>query len=111
MDRVIVVGASLAGVRAASALRKQGYGGELIVIGDEPHAPYDRPPLSKEILSGTWGRERIALLKQGPDFTLRLGERVEALDLGRRSVRLAREELAFDGLVIATGVRARGLPG
>lgn len=111
MDRVVVVGASLAGVRAASALRKQGYTGELIVIGDEPHAPYDRPPLSKEILSGTWARERIALLKQAADFSLRLGERAEGLDLRRRSVRLAREELPFDGLVIATGVRARRLPG
>jgi NADPH-dependent 2,4-dienoyl-CoA reductase/sulfur reductase-like enzyme len=109
MDRVVVVGASLAGVRAAGALRKHGYRGELIVLGDEPHAPYDRPPLSKEILSGAFTREKIALLKSEADWTLRLGERAEGLDLARRAIKLAREWLPFDGLVIATGVRARRL--
>ncbi|HEX5659629.1 MAG TPA: FAD-dependent oxidoreductase [Polyangiales bacterium] len=109
MDRVLVVGASLAGVRAAIALRKHGYRGALEVIGEELHAPYDRPPLSKEILSGAWTRERIGLLKAEADFSLRLGVRAEGLDLARRSVRSSAGELPFDGLVIATGVRARRL--
>lgn len=114
MQRVIVVGASLAGVRAASALRKHGYQGELVLLGDEVHAPYDRPPLSKEILRGEWAPERLALLKQAPSelgLTMRLGERARGLDLRRRALQLEREWLGFDGLVIATGVRARQLPG
>jgi 3-phenylpropionate/trans-cinnamate dioxygenase ferredoxin reductase component len=112
MERVLVVGASLAGVRAATALRRQGYAGELTLLGDEPHAPYDRPPLSKQILSGAWTSERLALLRQAEtDFALRLGQRATGLDLARRRVRLEHEELPFDGLVIATGVRARRLPG
>ncbi len=110
MQRVVIVGASLAGLRAAQALRRQGHTGELVLIGDEVHAPYDRPPLSKEILRGTWTRERIALLKGDVDFTLRLGVRAEGLDLARRSLRTTTGEVAFDGLVIATGVRARRLP-
>lgn len=109
MERVVVVGASLAGVRAALALRKQGYAGELVLLGEEAHQPYDRPPLSKEILSGAFGRERIALLKAAPDFTLQLGVRAEGLDLARRSLRTSAGELGFDGLVIATGVRVRRL--
>jgi NADPH-dependent 2,4-dienoyl-CoA reductase/sulfur reductase-like enzyme len=114
MKRVVIVGASLAGVRAASQLRRLGYQGELCLLGDEPHLPYDRPPLSKEILRGDWNVERIALLRQTPaelDLTLRLGARGEGLDLARRELVVGAERLGFDGLVIATGARARLLPG
>src|ERR1700712_1650016 len=110
MNRVVIVGASLAGARAASQLRRLGYRGELWLIGDEPHLPYDRPPLSKEILRGEWPVERLALLKQTPaelELTLRLDTRVEGLELARRELVTARERIGFDGLVIATGARAR----
>jgi 3-phenylpropionate/trans-cinnamate dioxygenase ferredoxin reductase subunit len=111
MRRVVVVGASLAGARAVETLRRRGFEGELIVVGDEPHRPYDRPPLSKELLAG----------RVGPEATVRpcaaeaqwlLGRSAEALDLRRRVVTLdGGDELAFDGLVIATGSRAREWPG
>lgn len=112
---VVVVGASLAGLRAVEALRARGFDGRLVWVGAEPHAPYDRPPLSKEILRGEWEPERLALARDGVEALgaeLRFGVRAEALDAAARRVRLAGgETLAFDGLVIATGAAARRLPG
>ena len=60
-NQVVIVGASAAGLTAAETLRRRGYDGELTLIGDEPHPPYDRPPLSKQILASTWGPERAFL--------------------------------------------------
>jgi 3-phenylpropionate/trans-cinnamate dioxygenase ferredoxin reductase component len=118
MKRVVVVGAALAGVRAATALRRLGYRGELVLVGDEQHAPYDRPPLSKQILRGEWTSERLSLLRQTPAelaLTLRLGVRAAGLDLARRELRVegahGPERIGFEGLVLATGARARHLPG
>ncbi|HVN37079.1 MAG TPA: FAD-dependent oxidoreductase [Myxococcota bacterium] len=113
---IVVVGASLAGIRCAEALRRQGYGGRLVLVGDEPHRPYDRPPLSKEVLRGERAPEQLALVKpeafDALRLDLRLGVRAESLDLTSRAVRLAGgESIRFDGLVIATGARARALPG
>lgn len=112
----MVVGASLAGLRAAEALRAAGYDGSLTLVGAEPHLPYDRPPLSKRVLSGEWGPDRIALRK--PDgyadlrLDLRLGTPAGHLDMAARRVVLAGgEALPFDGLVIATGATPRRLPG
>jgi NADPH-dependent 2,4-dienoyl-CoA reductase/sulfur reductase-like enzyme len=111
---VAVVGASLAGLSAARSLRKQGYGGRLVVIGDEFHRPYDRPPLSKEFLAGTLGEAELAL--EADDEDLRadwlLGVRATGLDHARRVVRLGDgREVQADGVVIATGAAARTLPG
>jgi len=64
LGHVVVVGASLAGLHAARALRRHGYDGTLTVVGDEPHPPYDRPPLSKQVLAGAWEPERTALLTE-----------------------------------------------
>ncbi|MEH0638141.1 FAD-dependent oxidoreductase [Streptomyces bottropensis] len=114
MRTVAVVGASLAGLSAARSLRKQGYDGRLVVIGDETHRPYDRPPLSKEFLAGGLGETDLALESDGEDLGAEwlLGVRATGLDATRRAVRLADgREVRADGLVIATGAAARRLPG
>ncbi|WP_079079431.1 NAD(P)/FAD-dependent oxidoreductase [Streptomyces sp. DSM 15324] len=114
MRTVAVVGASLAGLSAVRALRKQGYDGRLVVIGDEPHRPYDRPPLSKEFLAGTLGEADLALETDGEDLGAEwlLGVRATGLDRTERAVRLADgRELKADGIVLATGAAARTLPG
>ncbi|MEU1516294.1 FAD-dependent oxidoreductase [Streptomyces sp. NPDC005811] len=114
MRTVAVVGASLAGLSAVRALRKQGYDGRLVVIGDEPHRPYDRPPLSKEFLAGTLGEADLTLEAEGEDLGAEwlLGVRATGLDRTERAVRLADgRELKADGIVLATGAAARGLPG
>ncbi|WP_217208108.1 FAD-dependent oxidoreductase [Streptomyces sp. AC550_RSS872] len=114
MRTVAVVGASLAGLSAARSLRKQGYDGRLVLIGDELHRPYDRPPLSKEFLSGTLGEAELALETDGEDLAAEwlLGVRATGLDHTNRAVRLADgREVHADGFVIATGAAARTLPG
>ncbi|MET7693959.1 FAD-dependent oxidoreductase [Streptomyces sp. NPDC005483] len=114
MRTVAVVGASLAGLSAARSLRKQGYDGRLVVIGDELHRPYDRPPLSKEFLAGSLGEADLALEPDDEDLRVEwlLGVRAVGLDGPQRAVRLADgSEVRADGVVIATGAAARTLPG
>lgn len=118
MDRIVVVGASLAGFRAAEALRTLGFDGALTLVGEEAHAPYDRPPLSKQVLTGEWDVDRIVLPSAAPaedgtdPFDWRLGERAVALDLTAREVELGGgDRVGFDGLVIATGCRPRSIGG
>jgi NADPH-dependent 2,4-dienoyl-CoA reductase/sulfur reductase-like enzyme len=112
---IAVVGASLAGLRAAEELRRLGHDGRLVMIGAERHLPYDRPPLSKELLAGEWEPDRTDLRRQGYDdlgLDWRLGRHATALDVGARTVALDDgERVAFDGLVIATGSTPRSLPG
>ena len=112
---VVVVGAALAGLRAAEELRAAGYGGRLVFVGAEDHLPYDRPPLSKEVLAGEWDLGQTALRKQpyeDLDLDWRLGRRAAALDARARTVSLADgERLSFDGAVLATGAVPRTLPG
>ena len=114
LSRIVVVGASLAGIRTAEFLRRARFEGELVLIGDEPHLPYDRPPLSKEVLRGEWEPERIALRRKSYDelrVELMLGRRAVGLDTGSREVALDDgARVPFDGLVIATGGQARKLP-
>jgi 3-phenylpropionate/trans-cinnamate dioxygenase ferredoxin reductase component len=110
-DKTVIVGAGLAGVRSAQALRSLGYDGDLIMIGAEAHAPYDRPPLSKQILTGQWRLERTALQTENLDVDWRLGVGATALSLDPRTLTLdTGEQLAFDRLVLAGGSRARTLP-
>jgi NADPH-dependent 2,4-dienoyl-CoA reductase/sulfur reductase-like enzyme len=116
LRRVVVVGASLAGLRATEALRREGYAGELVLIGEEPHAPYDRPPLSKQLLRGEWEPEKLDLRRgAGLDalaIETRFGVRATALDGAARRIALSDgSEIDYDGLVIATGGAARSLPG
>jgi NADPH-dependent 2,4-dienoyl-CoA reductase/sulfur reductase-like enzyme len=112
---VVVVGASLAGLSALEALRQEGYEGELIAVGAETALPYDRPPLSKQVLQGHWEPDKIVLREQeqydGLGVTWHLGRRATGLDLVARTVTLDDgEPLAYDGLVIATGATPRRLP-
>ena len=106
--RIVIVGASLAGLRAAEALRDEGFNGNLTIIGDEKHEPYDRPPLSKQVLKG-WVRAdhtKLPRLRK-VDAEWRLGVAATGLDRKTKQVRLANgEQVPFDRLLIATGVRA-----
>ncbi|WP_031168233.1 NAD(P)/FAD-dependent oxidoreductase [Streptosporangium roseum] len=110
--RVVVVGASLAGLRAAETLREEGFTGSLTMIGDEPHEPYDRPPLSKQVLLGRVPADGTALpRRRAIDAEWRLGVAATGLDLTEKRVRLADgQEVGFDRLLIATGTRARPWP-
>ncbi|MGW1803124.1 FAD-dependent oxidoreductase [Streptomyces sp. NPDC001984] len=110
--RIVIVGASLAGLRAALVLRREGFTGSLTVIGDESHPPYDRPPLSKQVLLSQVPARRTALPRRdGLDVHWRLGVAATGLDLSGKQVLLADgEKVGFDRLLIATGVRARPWP-
>jgi 3-phenylpropionate/trans-cinnamate dioxygenase ferredoxin reductase subunit len=115
-SRYVIVGASLAGLTAAETLREEGFDGEVIVIGDEHLRPYDRPPLSKQILSGEWGPDNAFLRDEARhaklDVEWKLGQRAAALDLHARAVILTNgEPIAFDGLVVATGATPRRIQG
>ena len=115
MEKIIVVGASLAGLRAVERLRQQGYAGRIVWVGEEPHLPYDRPPLSKQILLGSWDVDRTALRREPYEeleLDLRLGRRATALDPAERTLALDDgTSEPYDALLIATGAAARPLPG
>jgi 3-phenylpropionate/trans-cinnamate dioxygenase ferredoxin reductase subunit len=115
-QRAVVVGAGVAGLRTAEWLRAQGYGDEIVVVGDEPWRPYNRPPLSKEALAGellhdlTHERLAFRVRKAAADVVWRLGTPVTRTDLARHRVELADgSALDYDALVAATGVTARRL--
>lgn len=111
-DRVVIVGASLAGLRAAEELRREGFGGQLTLIGDEPYEPYDRPPLSKHVLSGWLPADHTPLARfQDLRARWQLGVPATALNLSLREVLLADgQRIGFDRLLITTGTRARPWP-
>ncbi|MEU0280576.1 FAD-dependent oxidoreductase [Streptomyces sp. NPDC006195] len=116
MNRIAIVGASAGGLATAEALRRSGYEGTITLVGDEPHLPYDRPPLSKRILAGTDEPSGLALRRtediHALGLDLRLGVRATGLDLAARTVALADgAHVPYDGLVVATGARPRRLPG
>lgn len=119
VERLVVVGASLAGLRAVEAARRAGHDGEIVLVGDEVHAPYDRPPLSKAFLDpdGQRGAGEVAqfrtaeALRDELGVDLRLGTRATGLDTAAREVLLGDERLPYDALVIATGSVPRWLPG
>lgn len=107
--KVLVVGAGLAGVRVAEGLRDKGFTGELVLLGEEHELPYDRPPLTKQVLRGE--REPIYLLPEDHGLDLRRGVTARGLDLDRRVVETSSGPEGFDQLVIATGASPRRLPG
>ncbi len=113
-EHVLVVGAGLGGLRTVEQLRTAGFQGRISLVGDELHAPYDRPPLSKQVLTGAWAPERATLRSvEGLD---ELGVRTH---LGLRAVALRPGEVELadgaslhaDAIVVATGLAARTLPG
>jgi len=113
---VIVVGASLAGLRATEALRSEGFGGKITLVGQELHLPYDRPPLSKQVLAGTWPPEKAVLAdrKRAGELQLHevLGHRAVRLDAEKRQLELDDgTQLTGDAVIVATGASPRHLPG
>jgi len=112
--RVVIVGAGQAGAALAARLRSLGHGDEIVMLGQEPRPPYQRPPLSKGYLLGELGEDRLWL--RTPEFwaeqgvTLRLGQPVTSLDPRARTVTVAGETLAYDALALATGATPRRLP-
>ncbi|MBW8480896.1 NAD(P)/FAD-dependent oxidoreductase [Actinomadura parmotrematis] len=113
MDRVIVAGGGLAGVRAVEALRARGYRGALTLLSAERHRPYDRPPLSKAVLAGESDDTTVDADWDALDAGLLLGESATGLALAERGgvVASTAGDLPFDGLVIATGATPVTLPG
>ena len=114
MSAMVIVGAGHAAGQAAASLRQEGYEGEVILIGDEPHIPYQRPPLSKQYLSGEQGIERVYLRPEkfyaSKNITVKTGVRVERIDTTARTVTTDTEEtIAYERLLIATGSRPRKL--
>ncbi|MGV9867554.1 NAD(P)/FAD-dependent oxidoreductase, partial [Rhodococcus koreensis] len=113
--RIVVAGAGAAGLSVAETARAAGYQGELLILGRERHIPYDRPPLSKQVLSGTWHPDRTFLRQQDHldklGITVRVAEPITGLDEDAREVVLAGgERIWYDALAIATGVNPRTLP-
>ncbi|WP_033292675.1 NAD(P)/FAD-dependent oxidoreductase [Amycolatopsis jejuensis] len=114
IDRVVVAGGGLAALRAAECLRAEGYDGSLVMLSEETVAPYDRPPLSKQVLTGE--TEAASTVLRTPQFyednaiELRLGTPARRLDLRARRVHTTDDTLPFDALVLATGSKAQALP-
>ncbi len=118
IQTLVVVGASLAGLRAVEAARKDGFEGNVVLVGAERHLPYDRPPLSKAFLGETQDAvpaeipyfRSESVLRDELGVDLRLGQPASSIDLKRRSIVVGSGELDYDALVIATGAHPRPLP-
>ncbi|MCU1380104.1 MAG: thcD2 [Acidimicrobiales bacterium] len=115
VEHVVVVGASLGGLRTVQSLRSSGFTGKITLVGEEHHLPYDRPPLSKHVLSGEWQMEQAFLADRAEldrvEVDLRLGVRATDLDVPSHSIGLhGGERIRYDALVVATGARPRTIP-
>src|SRR3546814_11801508 len=113
-DHIVVVGGSLAGLRSAQAMRREGHTGPLTIVSEEPHwPPYDRPPLSKQVLVGSLEPERVRLrVPEDLGAEVRTSRRAVGLDLAGRTVLLDDgERLSYGGLVVATGAPPRRIAG
>ena len=112
--RVVIVGASIGGLTVAESLRDEGFDGEITLLGDEPHLPYTRPPLSKQILAGEWQPDQAAIRTAAEldELGIRVltGRRATGLDVGARTLHTDDGPIAFDELVVATGTEPRRHP-
>lgn len=114
MAAMVIVGAGHAAGEAAASLRREGYDGEIVIIGDEPHIPYQRPPLSKQYLAGEHGLERVHLRPasayEDRHITVKTGTRVEAIDTAAKTVTAdSGERIGYHRLLLTTGARPRRL--
>src|SRR3954470_9966862 len=110
----VIVGAGLAGAKAAEALREEGFDGRIVLLGEEPERPYERPALSKDYLRGEGERQKLFVHDEGfyaeHDIELRLSTRVAALDPAQHTVLLAGDDvLHYDRLLLTTGAAPRRL--
>ena len=115
MSKIVIVGSSLAGLRAAEKLRTDGFAGAITMVSAESHAPYDRPPLSKKFLEGEWNIDRIQLRKSEDLASLgaewKFGVSATAIDIDQRTITLSTSEhIDYDSCIIATGGAVRKLP-
>lgn len=110
-ERALIVGAGLAGVQTAAQLREQGWSGPVTLVGAEPHQPYDRPPLSKELLLGTADSADLGVDFAALDVELLLGRAATGVRPGERQLDTAAGPLSYDRLVLATGAEPVSLPG
>jgi len=115
MSTIVIVGSSLAGVRASETLRSEKFDGRIVMVGAEARMPYDRPPLSKKVLAGEWDADRVTLRKPDDLAALNLewktGSPAVALNLAARTITVATgESIPFDGLIVATGGSVKRLP-
>jgi 3-phenylpropionate/trans-cinnamate dioxygenase ferredoxin reductase component len=115
MSTFVIVGAGMAGGKAAETLREEGFDGEIVLVGAEPERPYERPPLSKDYLRGEQERAAAYLQEEGwyadNDVQLRTGTRAERIDLGAGAVVLeGGEQIAYDRLLLTTGAQPKRLP-
>ena len=110
----VIIGASLAGAKAAEELRTQGFDGRVLLIGAEPERPYERPPLTKDYLRGESEREKAYVHEKGfyeeHEIELRPGTTVTAIDPGHRVTLDDGRELAYDRLLLTTGAEPRRIP-
>src|SRR5215472_17864784 len=109
VERVVIAGAGLAGLRTAEELRAKGYAGAITMVGAEHRPPYDRPPLTKKFMTGQLDDTTLAADPEALGLDLRLGETATGLDSG--VLRTGQAEYPFDALVVATGASPVGLPG
>ena len=115
MDTIVIAGAGHAAGQAIATLKRNTFAGQIILVGDEQHLPYQRPPLSKKFLSGDLLAERLyvkpARFYDDPHIELRLGTTVEAIDRKTHALRVDRgESIGYSKLILALGSRVRRLP-
>ena len=112
--RIVIVGASIGGLTAAETLRQEGFDGQIVLIGDERHRPYNRPPLSKQIINGEWEPDDAGIRSESEiddlGIDLRTSCAAEALDVAGRVLHTTQGEIPFDELIIATGTEPRSHP-
>src|SRR5690606_11747023 len=114
-ERVVVIGAGQASGQLVDSLRQEGFLGEIVLIGEEPFKPYQRPPLSKKYLAGEMTEDRLLVRPEAfyekNSITLRINQRVDAIDRANKQVVLASgEKIPYDKLAITTGTGVRKIP-